>query len=525
MLALTRYARALVFMSFVLLLDPGARAASIEKLMMPGPVSQAHARIEAECSQCHDLANRARQNAQCLACHKEIAEDMRAKSRYHGRMRQAAGSQCSGCHTEHLGRDADITRLSQVGFSHELTNFALHDAHVSASCESCHEARPAGGPVRQVYRNTPTVCSGCHTRDDAHKGALGPDCAACHDAKSWHSAHFDHDQTTFALTGKHAETSCPTCHAGEKYKDLPTECLGCHAPDDVHKGSQGKECGNCHTTADWNTQKFDHARETGFALLGRHAHIGCADCHRSGDLHAPVPKSCAGCHKADDRHESRLGASCGDCHGNDVWRVTSYEHTKFPLTGAHAKVDCHTCHTAAVKAQKLGTDCAGCHRADNPHGPSMEQACEKCHAITRWAGVSFDHDMSAYPLLGLHVAATCGQCHLTQHFKETSADCSTCHARDDIHNGALSKACATCHTPNGWKLWDFDHAARTRFPLTGAHSKVGCAQCHLRPQNIIKPSMLCGGCHAENDVHSGRLGAQCQLCHTTASFKRPRTNN
>jgi hypothetical protein len=37
--------------------------------------------------------------------------------------------------------------------------------------------------------------------------------------------------------------------------------------------------------------------------------------------------------------------------------------------------------------------------------------------------------------------------------------------------------------------------------------------------------MVCGACHAENDVHAGRLGQQCQQCHTTASFKRPRTNN
>jgi hypothetical protein len=25
-------------------------------------------------------------------------------------------------------------------------------------------------------------------------------------------------------------------------------------------------------------------------------------------------------------------------------------------------------------------------------------------------------------------------------------------------------------------------------------------------------------------VHGGRFGAQCQECHTTSSFKRPRTN-
>jgi hypothetical protein len=508
----------LVFLLLALLVATDAGAASIEKLIMPGPVSQPHAAIESECSQCHNLADRERQNALCLTCHKEIAEDFRGKSGLHGHVRQAAASQCRGCHTEHLGRDASITRMSQAGFSHDLTDFPLQYAHVALTCDSCHKP----GESR---RQAPSACNGCHARQDAHRGALGSDCATCHDARSWQKARFDHAATAFALTNRHLETSCVACHPGDRYKGTPRECLSCHTPDDVHKGAQGKECGNCHTTADWTTQKFDHARESGFALLGRHAHIGCADCHRSGDLHTPVPRDCTGCHKADDRHESRLGLSCGDCHGNDVWRVTAYSHPKFKLTGAHAKVDCHTCHTAPLQEQKLGTDCVSCHRAASPHGPSMEPACEKCHSDTKWSDVTFDHDLTAYPLLGLHVTATCGQCHMTQHFKETSQDCNACHARDDVHNGALSKTCAQCHTPNGWKLWDFDHAARTLFPLTGAHSKVGCAQCHLKPQNVIKPSMVCGACHAEKDVHAGRLGQQCQLCHTTASFKRPRTNN
>ena len=36
-----------------------AHAASIETLLMPGKVSQAHAKYESECSLCHDRADRA----------------------------------------------------------------------------------------------------------------------------------------------------------------------------------------------------------------------------------------------------------------------------------------------------------------------------------------------------------------------------------------------------------------------------------------------------------------------------------
>src|SRR5450756_113952 len=99
MLALRSYAKALLFVLFASALTPAAQAANIEKLIMPGPVTRAHARIEGECSNCHDRANRERQTALCLDCHKEIAADIISKSRYHGRMFEAASGQCRGCHT------------------------------------------------------------------------------------------------------------------------------------------------------------------------------------------------------------------------------------------------------------------------------------------------------------------------------------------------------------------------------------------------------------------------------------------
>ena len=518
--AFRSHAKALLLVLLTLCIAPAARSASIEKLIMPGPVSKAHAKLESNCSGCHDRADRDRQTALCLDCHKEVAADIRTKTRYHGRMPAAATGQCRGCHSEHQGRDADINKLSEPGFTHDLTNFALQGAHTTLACASCH--RP-----NTPYRKTPATCIGCHKNDDTHRGALGVDCASCHVTSAWRQTSFDHDKTEFPLTNKHRNVSCAACHAGEHFKGTPKQCVGCHLPDDVHRGSQGAQCANCHTTADWTSQKFDHARETGFPLLGRHAHVSCQDCHRSGNLKEPIPKDCNGCHKSDDRHAGRFGVACGDCHGNEVWRVANFDHTarfKFPLEGAHEKLDCHSCHTAVAKDQKLPTDCAGCHRADEPHGGTLGKQCEQCHVQTQWKDVNFDHDMTPFPLLGLHVVVTCGQCHATQRFKEAPKECVGCHAKDDIHKGALGKDCGACHTPNAWKMWDFDHAARTRFPLSGAHAKVGCPQCHIKPQNVMKPSMVCGTCHAGDDIHAGRLGLQCQECHNTTTFKRPRTN-
>src|SRR6266568_740109 len=80
---------------------------------------------------------------------------------------------------------ASIDKLSLAGFTHDLTNFPLKDAHVALACGACH--RPA-----TPYRKTPSTCIECHRKDDIHHAELGTDCASCHDAKAWQQTRFDH---------------------------------------------------------------------------------------------------------------------------------------------------------------------------------------------------------------------------------------------------------------------------------------------------------------------------------------------
>ena len=46
-----------------------------EKLVMPGPLVDGHAKLEKDCLQCHVPFSRQSQSNLCLACHKEIAAD------------------------------------------------------------------------------------------------------------------------------------------------------------------------------------------------------------------------------------------------------------------------------------------------------------------------------------------------------------------------------------------------------------------------------------------------------------------
>src|SRR5579863_804105 len=497
----------------------GAGAASVEKLLMPGPVARGHEKQEGECANCHDRSNRRSQSELCVDCHKEIGADLRAHSGYHGRMPNAGAGECRACHSDHKGRAADIVGLDRAQFDHARTEFALEGAHRALECASCHQAG-------QKWRKASASCALCHKGDDVHRGELEGSCADCHSQLSWAGGRFDHEKSEFHLSGAHTGLTCNACHLGGHYKSTPRSCNGCHATDDEHRGSRGEECGKCHSTREWKSAKYDHLKETGYALLGSHAELDCLGCHRSGNYKQKIPKDCQGCHRADDAHAGRFGGKCEDCHGNDHWGLEQYDHLgrhKFALIGAHAKISCDACHSASIATQKLGSKCEQCHRAQDVHGGKLKGGCESCHGQQSWRqGILFDHDLTDYPLLGLHRVVSCAQCHATQGFADAPRLCLDCHRREDVHKGGLGKKCESCHSTNGWGLWSFDHAKETGFALSGAHGKLQCADCHHEPPGTTKTSPLCIACHRKDDRHLGAYGSQCERCHGTESWKGAR---
>jgi hypothetical protein len=494
-----------------------SQAGTLERLLMPGEVSQAHAKLEQECAKCHDRTDKSRQTALCMDCHKDVAADVRSRQRFHGHVVKPGGT-CSACHTEHEGRKADIVRFDRESFDHALTGYPLAGKHSGVTCASCH------APGKK-FRQATSGCFDCHQKDDAHKGSLGKDCAQCHSPAGWAQAlqKFDHAKTRFPLTGKHKTAACESCHRTNTFKDAPRDCVSCHARDDKHQGTRGPACGECHNTSQWKSSSFDHLKVAHFALLGKHAQVACDGCHRGGDLKAKLPKDCAGCHSADDRHSGRFGADCAACHAETGWKPAKFDHakqTKWPLNGAHQKVDCHACHKADVKTVGTPKTCSGCHAADDVHHGSMGTACEQCHSEIAWKTVrQFDHDLTKFPLVGLHANVACEECHPTRAFRGTPRECVSCHGKDDAHKGSLGKDCASCHNPNGWKFWQFDHGKATHFALTGAHEKLECRSCHVKPASEVKLGKDCISCHVRDDAHDGRFGRDCARCHTTTTWR------
>jgi hypothetical protein len=494
-----------------------ARAIDWEKMVMPGPLISGHAKLEKNCAACHQAFDVSAQRQLCLTCHEDVAADLTAQVGFHSRNPLASSGPCKACHPDHLGRDANILGSSDATFDHSQTDFPLRGRHETVDCIGCH-------PADARRRDAPTACVDCHRKNDPHHGSLGSDCAKCHDEVQWRTTRFDHAKTRFPLTGAHATASCEGCHVGGKYRDVKQDCLSCHAIDDAHGGRFGPKCADCHNTQTWKKKGFDHEKEAKFALTGAHGRAACTTCHRVPPGQRKLPKSCAGCHATEDIHAGRFGDDCGTCHAPTTWKKVAFDHerkSRFPLRGAHARADCNTCHVKPVSQGKLPLDCYGCHRADDVHKQNLGRDCAECHNEDSFSGrVLFDHELTKFPLLGLHGIAPCESCHRDSVYAIKDTSCRACHAADDVHKKTLGTACETCHNPNGWALWRFDHDQETRFALVGKHAGLECSACHTTPMNARNgTSTECVACHTADDVHKGEFGRRCEGCHSAAAWK------
>jgi len=489
---------------------PVALGQSLESVLSPGPVIEAHAKAEADCRKCHIPFDRAAQDRLCVECHKEVGGDLRAHAGFHGRLDPP--QPCRACHTDHRGRAAKIVQLDERSFDHARTDFALRGKHAAGlECRSCHVKG-------KKFREAPGRCVDCHRKDDVHKGRFGAACADCHGESDWKTVRFDHDRTKFALRGKHVPLKCDRCHKGGRFDNAPRTCLGCHRADDKHRGRFGEKCESCHVDAAWKTLRFDHDKDTRYALRGRHRAAKCEACHTGHLYRDKLQTACVACHRKDDKHKGTLGVACGDCHSERDWKVGKFDHqkTRFPLRGKHLSVECDSCHKSAV-FKNAPTTCIGCHRKDDRHKGALGENCGNCHSERNWKDSKFDHAKTRFPLRQSHARVKCESCHRDPDYARTPKECYGCHKKDDKHEGQLGTTCESCHDAGKWNKARFDHA-RSRFPLVGGHLVVPCAKCHDTPR-YRDAKRDCFGCHARDDVHKRRLGTACESCHNARSWK------
>ena len=279
------------------------------------------------------------------------------------------------------------------------------------------------------------------------------------------------------------------------------------------------DCALCHEGSTWHAIRedfaFDHAAETGHALVGAHEKAECLRCHNDrGPVEIYAQRGCIGCHE--DVHEGKLGDTCLDCHSESAidWRpkaaIAEHATTRFPLVGAHAATACWACHPGAQVGnfQQTTTRCVDCHARDLATALEPDHAqqgwtdsCERCHLPTDWSRAGFEHGFFA--LQGGHDDLACSACHVGNDFGGLSSACFACHADDyrsarDHKPPSYPTDCTQCHTIYGWEGARFAHVGIVN----------GCANCHADDYAATTQP---------NHISSG-FGTACEVCHSTKTW-------
>ena len=309
---------------------------------------------------------------------------------------------------------------------------------------------------------------------------------------------------------------------------------------------------------------FAAAAATGNTIFspGRLSAQGSSGAIRGASSHSDLAKQCAACHPAfwsgdrmgdrcvechaDVGDEIGLGegfhagyattANCRDCHSDHQGREASltradmrgfpHERTGY-LLWAHLPVasggsyTCVECHLDSLQVFDPDT-CQTCHLELDPpyavqHRAAFGAGCVRCHDGIDTYGHLYDHADSGFALTGGHAELECVFCHqgatTLEALRAAPADCQSCHAADDVHEGRLGLSCGDCHTPDGWEGASLDHRL-TRFTLTGKHLRLECEACHIDRQ-WVGIGMECRACHSQDDRHRAQFTVDCSDCHTT----------
>ncbi len=313
-----------------------------------------------------------------------------------------------------------------------------------------------------------------------HGNNLNMDCAKCHESTDWKfnekSSTFNHDSTSFPLSGQHQDLECRSCHNTLQFDLADNQCISCHT--DIHQLTVGPDCVRCHNTTSWVIENITLMHEkTTFPLMGAHASVNCNDCHISETnlRFFPIHPECISCHRNDyliaktpDHISQGFSQDCSQCHRQTAsdWSSGEIVHSFFPLEQGHHISDCTQCHKSPVYSE-VNTTCVQCHlteynNAFNPDHRLFPDQCNLCHDLTPgWRPAKLaDHD-SKFPIYsGKHKNEwdQCIDCHTTPG-DFIAFSCVQCHEHNNAGKLAnehdevsgyqfVSSACYSCH-PKG----------------------------------------------------------------------------
>lgn len=226
----------------------------------------------------------------------------------------------------------------------------------------------------------------------------------------------------------------------------------------------------------------------------------------------------------------------GSLHADEGFKFDHFK-TGFALEGAHATVECESCHTKGV-FEGTPHQCVNCHMEGGAigatskhtrHIPTMD-TCEDCHTTDEWTFVArVDHAATLGSCVGCHdrISATgqpsnhiphagqCDDCHITQEWAEVRFD----------HDVVDTTNCYSCHNGSAAEGKPLDHIAVENV-CEACHSDMAWVPTIRVDHDVIQNVENCLQCHdSEFAVHPiPNVSTECAECHVTTTWS-PRTFN
>ncbi|HEY5593106.1 MAG TPA: cytochrome c3 family protein, partial [Paludibacter sp.] len=160
----------------------------------------------------------------------------------------------------------------------------------------------------------------------------------------------------------------------------------------------------------------------------------------------------------------------------------------------------------------------------SPHGVNLSMKCDVCHNTDGWNNIkknAFNHDQTAFPLIGQHKLIDCRKCHVDLVFSNAKTACNSCHT--DVHQQTVGQDCERCHNEQSWIVQNIKVIHdQSKFPLRGIHAQIDCYQCHKSASLLRFDPMHteCIDCHLKDynattsPSHvATRYSKDCTLCH------------
>ena len=350
-------------------------------------------------------------------------------------------------------------------------------AHSGLACARCHGG---GRPTRSGRRASPATSRPSRGGEpEPHRRRLPAHVRGLPHDRVVAAGEVRPREDGFPLTGAHTRTECARCHVGGRYKGTPSECNSCHQPDyarttnpNHQAGGFSTRCQDCHNTGAWRPANFDH-NKTRFRAHGRaradrvRALPRRRALHRHPDRVQLVPPARLRAHHQPQPPGGRLP--------DDLRELP--HHERLAAGQPRPQQDALPAHGSA-HARRL---------RELPRGRPLHRHADGLQLL---------------PPAGLRA----------HHEPEPPGE----RLPDDVRELPQHERLAPARTST---------TAKTRFPLTGAHTGVACATCHPGGRYTGTPT-ACSSCHQADYARTTNPNHQaagfptnCESCHTTSAWR------